>query len=131
MTKFNKLWLIVIVPAIVFLLLIAGLWAVSLDQRAKIAEEILFRKSESTSSEQIVSAALSARFPIGSNLKELQSFVESFPYGHCEQRNPKLVECALTLSGTVCVATVLKIWSDVGANGEIQRVQGKTEGVSC
>ncbi|MDD1621919.1 MAG: hypothetical protein LUQ11_10605 [Methylococcaceae bacterium] len=132
MQKFNKLWLIVIVPAIVFLLLIAGVWAVSLDQRAKIADEILFGKSKSVFSEQIITAALSARFPNGSDPKELQSFVESFPYGHCEQSpSKKALECTLTLSGTVCVATVLKISSDVAASGEIQRIQVKLEGVSC
>lgn len=133
MRKMSKWWFVVVVlallPTLYFLGLLGVAWIFSFDYKAKIAEAILFNPRGELNN-PVITAALAARFPAGSDLQDVQVFVKMLN-GRCEYGQKGTAYCTLPASGTICVVSVIKITATVSANGTVENIVAERDGQSC
>ena len=122
MRKISKWQVFVIALAslfALFILFILGLFAYRYDYTSKIADKI-WHDQQGRFSNQLFSASLSARFPKGTKLEEVQAFVKELK-GSCRQ-NQKTMECTLPFSGSCCVASSIMIRVDVSNDKTLEQI---------
>lgn len=121
--------LLALLSALYFLGVLGVAWIFTFDHKAKIAESILYNP-EGELNKQVVTAALTARFPAGSNLQDVLLFVEMLD-GRCEHDQKGTTYCTLPVSGTICVVSIIKITVTVSANGAVENIVAESDGQFC
>lgn len=127
MKETSKWWLLLYLSVV--LVPLGGLWMISFNHSAKIAKAVLYDQNGSLN-DQAITEALAVRFPLGSKLEDVQSFVEMLD-GRCVRNQGDVMHCTLVSSATLCVATTIEIMVAVSANGTIEHIAAKGKGQSC
>ncbi|MCQ8129305.1 hypothetical protein [Methylomonas rivi] len=130
MKKFNKLRLLLVIPACLMLAAVAGIFMISFDHKSNVAEAILFDTKDDALRDKILLSAITTHFPIGSDFKNVRSFVEKLD-GHCENRTTGSVDCSIGLTATICVSTTLHILANVSADGTISNISAESRFMAC
>lgn len=127
MKEASKWWLLLYLS--VLLAIFGGLWMISFDHSAKIAKAVLYDQKGNLN-DQVITEALAVRFPLGSKLEDVQSFVEMLD-GRCVRDQADVMRCSLVSSATLCVATTIEIMVAVSADGTLKHIAAKGKGQSC
>lgn len=107
---------------------IVAISACATDQRKDVAFAILF-DSQGNPDAQVFTTALTARFPSGSSLSALESFV-TISGGACHPKDSGRVWCEVPLREKFCAASMLGI--DVSLSADlIDSLKAIPGGVSC
>ncbi|MFZ2449683.1 MAG: hypothetical protein WAW36_04090 [Methylovulum miyakonense] len=120
-----------IVLMLLLLLPVLGLggiiWFSSVDNKAKIAELILYDEHNQLNDE-LFSKALAARFPRGTQLPNIEAFVQKLN-GHCTHNGKTY--CSFVMSSTFCVVTIIEIVVEVSAEKTVSGVFAKSRFMAC
>lgn len=85
----------------------ASLCGCAFDHRKDVAYNLLY-KPDGFEEERAFAAAISARFPAGTSVSELQQFAESSK-GKCWSRKPDAITCEIATRGKFCSARLIKV----------------------
>jgi len=96
------------------------------DERAEVAERILFDE-HGNPLEAVLSSALQARFPVGSAVEAVVEFARA-QGGECF--GSSTLTCRYLYESTVCVAHSVEI-EVAAAEGRIQKVRARFRGDYC
>jgi hypothetical protein len=127
--KINKGWLLLIVPILIILVPLLGLYIFSYDNSAKFAQALIFEKGDN---DQLITSVLNLRFPAGSSVNEVERFVISIDkYSRCKQGQPSKMVCSFGLQGVICSATTIEITVDMTSDEKIKDLNAKSVGNFC
>ena len=129
MRKPSKWWLLLLVPTILVAFPIVVLYGSSFDNTEKLVHVLLFQ-ANGESDEKTFLAAMTARFPKGTEVRELIAFINGFN-GQCKAVGNDKLNCSLDVSGTFCVGTKMQIDTKISANGKIEEFNVVKYFVGC
>ncbi|MYN16383.1 hypothetical protein GTP81_06420 [Rugamonas sp. FT107W] len=129
MRKPNKWWLLLFVPVILVALPIGVLYWSAFDNTEKIVHALLFRANGDLD-EKIFLAAMTGRFPKGTEVRELIAFITAFK-GQCKAGSNDKLNCSLDVSGAFCVATKMQIDVKTTADGKIEEFNAVEYFIGC
>lgn len=75
------------------------------------------------------SAALTAKFPPGAPISDLESYVRSVK-GGCHRATAAQVSCEATISGTICIASLVRIEALVDGE-KVKSMQVSASDLTC
>jgi len=101
----------------------------SMDQTEQLSRALLFMPGGDLN-EPAINAALQAKFPAGSSVIELKQFVQALG-GGCSSSAQAKWSCAITISGTLCVATKLELGLTISPSQKIQQLEAKIRTSMC
>lgn len=102
--------------------------ACGFDRRKALAYDVLFAP-DGSEREEIFYAALRARFPIGAQLRDLESFANG-ARGECTQRETGVTVCEIPVRGGYCWARLLRIEAQ-SQSGILTSVDFLLGGLGC
>ena len=126
MTKPSKWWFLLwLLPFIIF----GGFCSLMFfDHTEKISKAILY-ESNGNANEAAISAALNARFPVGSSAAQVESFFKALE-GECTTTD-KGISCTITTSAAPCIGIKLYLGALLTAEGTVQNIHVRSGDVSC
>lgn len=126
MTKPSKWWFLLwLLP---FIILGGFCSLMFFDHTEKISKSILY-ETNGNANEAAISAALNARFPVGSSAAQVKSFFTALG-GECSTTD-KAISCTITTAAAPCIGIKLYLEALLTAEGTVQDIFVKTEDVSC
>jgi len=129
MRKASKRWLLLVLPTVLFgIPMFFAYWS-TFDNTEKLIHFLLLRTDDDLD-EQTFLAAMKARFPKGTKVRELLVLVDTFK-GKCSTENDGKLICSLDIAGTFCVGTKLRIEAKTNASGMIEELNVEKYFVGC
>lgn len=129
MRRPSKWWLLLLVPTILLAFPIGVLYWSSFDNTEKLVHALLFQANGDLD-EKTFLAAMTGRFPKGTEVRELIAFITAFK-GQCNAVGNDKLNCSLDVSGTFCVGTKMQIDAKTSADGKIEEFNAVKYFVGC
>jgi hypothetical protein len=129
MTTSRKRWIGWLVLFALIALGWAGCNALRVDHRNAIVQALLFRPGGDID-DHVLTGALNARFPTGTQATALGDFVETMG-GSCSRLDTGEFSCLFDESGTFCVATKIDVKVRVDAHNAIESMAAKSYTIGC
>jgi len=129
MKRLSKWWLLLLGSLILVVFPLGILYLSAVDNTEKLVHALLFQPNGNLD-EQTFSAAMIARFPKGTKVSELTSFVNSLK-GQCNAVGDDKLNCSLDVSGSFCVATKIGLDVKISADGKVESVNAKKYFIGC
>ena len=109
----------------VMLLLIASISACSTNNREPIAMATLFGEPGTNGPLPALTGALNAKFPTGSEVRELKDYVLQL-HGSCGEKKPDgTLTCSLIESSTVCVRASISVTVKISSLDKINGIEAR------
>ena len=107
---------------------VALLSGCTFDRRKDVAYSLLF-KLDGFENDKAFSAAISARFPYGTDVDELQSFAVAVN-GKCWSKEPDGLVCEIATRGQFCAVRLIRIEATI-TGGVINSTRFISGGLGC
>jgi hypothetical protein len=104
---------------------IAGCGVLGFDHSTRVARKLVYQ-TNGVPNYAAVTAALNARFPSGSKLSDLKSFVRSLG-GDCGRTGV----CNIPLSGVICAYSGIWVSVVTSSDGSIQHIEASRDNRTC
>lgn len=109
----------------VTLLLIVSISACSTNNREQIAMATLFDEPGSNGPLPVLTGALNAKFPPGSEAKQLKKYVAQL-HGSCdEKKSDDTLKCLLPESSSICVRNSISVTAKLSGLDKINGIEAR------